>query len=179
MTRSRRTYGLCSTRPERRTQRGEGATIGVHPQYEYRSCYGTPNSTGNAVYLLALRLALIRESFNLETGLPEGLDLAYATPREWLADGKEITVKNAPTCFGTLSYSIRSRLAQNRAEATVSIPDRNRIGSLTMKIRTPGRRAISGVRANGEEHRGWSRESEVMDLSGHTGTLRVDLEYER
>jgi len=39
-------------------------------------------------------------------GAPRGLDLAFSTPRLWLADGDTLGVQNAPTSFGTLSYSV-------------------------------------------------------------------------
>ena len=37
---------------------------------------------------------------------PAGLDLAFSTPRAWLADGKKIDVANAPTRFGKVSYTL-------------------------------------------------------------------------
>ena len=38
----------------------------------------------------------------------DGLELAYSTPRAWLAPGKRIAVTNAPTSFGPLSFSIEA-----------------------------------------------------------------------
>ena len=39
-------------------------------------------------------------------GAPVGLDLAFSTPRAWLASGKTISVDDAPTSFGPVSFSI-------------------------------------------------------------------------
>ena len=40
------------------------------------------------------------------------LHLLPGIPRAWLEDGKRIAVKNAPTCFGPLSYEVSSQLAK-------------------------------------------------------------------
>jgi hypothetical protein len=58
-----------------------------------------PNTGSNASYLGALRELLVHERSG-------GLDLAFATPRAWLSDGRTIRVRDAPTRFGEVSYSI-------------------------------------------------------------------------
>jgi hypothetical protein len=152
---------------------GEGSTLGVHPDHEYRSCYGTPNSTGNAVFLLALRLLLIRESFDDETGLPHGLYLAQATPRQWLEHGKRISIQNAPTCFGPVSYTIVSRIDEGVIEVSLRIPRRDDIGTLHVRLRLPRGKKISSVRVNGETHERFDAGTEVIDLSGLAGEVLV------
>jgi hypothetical protein len=67
--------------------------------------YMPPNSGANASFLETLRLLLLHERRGPE-GAATGLDLAYATPRAWLEDGKTISVTAAPTSFGKVSYSI-------------------------------------------------------------------------
>jgi len=68
-----------------------------------------PNTGSNASYLGTLRELLVHER-------RDGLDLAFATPREWLRDGRAIRVRNAPTTFGDVSYSIvrHGRLVEAR-----------------------------------------------------------------
>lgn len=58
-----------------------------------------PNTGGNASYLGTLRELLVHEHGS-------ELDLAFATPRSWLAGGPPIRVRDAPTSFGKVSYSI-------------------------------------------------------------------------
>jgi hypothetical protein len=70
--------------------------------------YMPPNSGANASYLETFRQTLIHERRG-RFGAPTGVDLAFATPRGWLADGKEISVTDAPTSFGPLSYSLSRR----------------------------------------------------------------------
>jgi len=70
-----------------------------------RSMFMPPNSGANASYLETLRGLLIHERRG-PLGAPAGLDLAFSTPRAWLADGREIDVRAAPTSFGKVTYSL-------------------------------------------------------------------------
>ena len=64
-----------------------------------RSMFMPPNSGANASYLETLHELLVHERRG-PLGAPAGLDLAFSTPRAWLADGRQIEVKNAPTSLG-------------------------------------------------------------------------------
>jgi hypothetical protein len=83
------------------------SVVPVNGAYE-RSMYMPPNSGGNASYLETFRQTLIHERRG-RFGAPTGLDLAFATPRAWLADGKDISVADVPTSFGPVSYSLSRR----------------------------------------------------------------------
>ena len=71
----------------------------------YRTMYMPPNLGANSSFLETLRLLLVHERRG-RFGAPRGLDLAFSTPRLWLADGDTLGVQNAPTSFGTLTYSV-------------------------------------------------------------------------
>ena len=70
-----------------------------------RAMFMPPNSGANASYLETLRELLVHERRG-PLGAPAGLDLAFSTPRAWLTDGQEIDVRNAPTSFGKVTYSL-------------------------------------------------------------------------
>lgn len=70
-----------------------------------RAMFMPPNSGANASYLGTLREQLVHERRG-PLGAPVGLDLAFSTPRAWLADGEEIDVRSAPTSFGKVSYTL-------------------------------------------------------------------------
>jgi hypothetical protein len=76
----------------------------VEGAYE-RSMFMPPNAGANASYLGTLRELLIHERRG-RLGAPAGLDLAFSTPRAWLADGQQIDVRAAPTSFGKVTYSL-------------------------------------------------------------------------
>jgi hypothetical protein len=70
-----------------------------------RAMFMPPNSGANASYLGTLRELLVHERRG-PLGAPVGLDLAFSTPRAWLADGRQIDVRSAPTSFGKVSYTL-------------------------------------------------------------------------
>src|SRR5262249_12229691 len=83
---------------------GEAAAVGpVHDEY-YRRMFLPPNSGANSAFLETLRLMLVHE--REDGGIPQGLELAFSTPRAWLRPGQSIAVTDAPTSFGRVSYSL-------------------------------------------------------------------------
>jgi hypothetical protein len=84
---------------------GEAVSVlPVNGAYD-RTMFMPPNSGANASYLGTLREMLVHERRG-PLGAPAGLDLAFSTPRAWLADGREIAVRAAPTSFGKVSYTL-------------------------------------------------------------------------
>ena len=77
------------------------ATVAPLAGLRYRAMYLPPNSISNDAFLETLRLTLVQET-------PAGLRLAFATPRAWLRPGALIAVRDVPTRFGPLSYSLRA-----------------------------------------------------------------------
>jgi hypothetical protein len=103
--------------------------------------------------------------------------LGRATPRAWLEPGKKITVQNAPTHFGTVSYQIVSSVDVGKIEATVAMPSRGGQTAVLLRLRHPGAAPIQRVRVNG---RAWTRfdmDKEFIRLQGQTGTVVVEAAY--
>lgn len=73
-----------------------------------RVMFMPPNTGANASFLGTVRELLVHERL-APGGAPAGLDLAFSTPRAWLAPGKRIEVKGLPTSFGKVSYSLVRR----------------------------------------------------------------------
>ena len=71
---------------------GEAATVAPLRGARYRSMYMPPNTASNSAFLETLRLMLVHETRDKD-GSPVGLELAFATPRPWLGDGKTIAVE--------------------------------------------------------------------------------------
>jgi hypothetical protein len=71
-----------------------------------------PNTGANASFLGTLRELLVHER-------PAELDLAFSTPRAWLADGKTIEVHDAPTSFGKVSFTLVRHGAVVHADLTI------------------------------------------------------------
>lgn len=119
------------------------------------------------------------ENFRNLLVMEEGdtLWLARATPRAWLEQGKRITVRNAPTHFGTVAYEVVSEVERGTITATVAIPARRPIGRVLLRLRHPQGSPIRSVTANGQA---WSRfdpAREVIELAGGGATVAVTVRY--
>ncbi|MFL5961320.1 MAG: hypothetical protein ACJ757_00305 [Gaiellaceae bacterium] len=114
------------------------SVVPVNGAYE-RSMYMPPNAGGNASYLETFHQTLIHERRG-RYGAPTGLDLAFATPRAWLADGKDISVTDAPTSFGTVSYSLSRR--GGSVDIHLVLPAH---AHARLRIRLPAGERVSGV----------------------------------
>jgi hypothetical protein len=157
---------------------GEGDTVGVFPGLDYRSSYGAVCSANNVAFLLPLRLMLIRESFNPESGAPEGLYLAHATPREWLDAGKRIEVRDAPTCFGAVSYTIESGLDRREIRVRLSLPDRNPISTLHLRLRAPAPFRLKSATLNGAPFTDFDPATETFNLTATKGVVDLVALYD-
>jgi hypothetical protein len=143
----------------------------------YRATYLPPNSASNTMFLKSLRLMLVRETRS-DNGTPSGLELAFATPRGWLDDGKHIVVKDAPTLFGPISYTIRSAIDRHQVEAEVAIPTRDPIHSLDLRLRAPNGLRMHAVTLNGHDYPHFDPAAETIDLAGLTGKIVLRVAYE-
>lgn len=142
----------------------------------YRGMYNPPNSASNTLFLTALRLMLVQEVTDA-AHVPHGLRLGFSTPRAWLADGKRIDVRDAPTSFGAVSYRIESELSTNRISATVDLPSREQPESVQLRLRAPHPERMLWVKVNGRQYDAFDPDSETIDLTGLTGTLDIEVHY--
>jgi hypothetical protein len=104
----------------------------------------------------------------------EVLWLSKATPRSWLDDGKTISVSDAPTRWGRLSFHVRSNLKDARIEAKLVLPPTPESVQIKLRLRAPAGHRLSAVTANGK---GWNRfdaEEETVTVPG-VGKREVEL----
>ncbi len=153
---------------------GEAATVAPLPGEASRAMYLPPNSASNAAFLETLRLELLHETRD-GNGNPRGLELAYATPRAWLAPGRRIAVRRAPTSFGPVSYEIDSH--DHRARATVDAPTGRQPATLRLRLRLPRRLGIGRVLLAGRPYARVERATGTIDLSGRRGRLELEIRY--
>ena len=103
--------------------------------------------------------------------------LAKATPRHWLEQGKKISVKNAPTYFGTVAYEIVSDADHGKIAATVEMPSRNPPKSVLLRFRHPKALPMKSVTVNGSPWTDFDPAKEVISLHGVKGTVKVESHY--
>ena len=153
---------------------GETATVTPTESRIDRSMYLPPNSVANAAFLETLRLTLIHELTGPD-GTPKGLELAYATPRSWLAPGRTVVVHNDPTTFGRLSYSIAVQPDQVRV--SLAVPPSGDLHVLRLRLRLPDGRPITKVELNGSPFGRFDPSTETLDLSGRHGQLNLTVTF--
>jgi hypothetical protein len=97
-----------------------------------------PHTYSNTKQIRLLRNMLLRE---------EGGDLriGFAAPRPWLADGKRLAVKDAPTLFGPASFAIESRADAGAIDVHIDPPTRGVSGAVKLRLRHPKRLDIKSV----------------------------------
>lgn len=105
------------------------------------------------------------------------LRLCTATPREWLAQGKTISVKKAPTFFGPISYDVISDVDNGKITARVEFSPRKTPSKLTIRFRHPKQLKIKSVTINGKAWQSFNAEKETIDLPVDGKPLEVVVRY--
>lgn len=155
---------------------GEATTIGVCGEEFFRTTWYPPNSTSNAMFLDALRLILLRDSAG-ESRRVGRLDLAWAAPRHWLADGEEVDVTKLPSWAGPVSYRISSRLNEGFLQVEVTLPAN--VPDARLYLRLPrGHKVLQVVDQDGRAL-DWSSDHEAVSLAGITGTRSLNVAVRR
>jgi hypothetical protein len=120
-------------------------------------------------------LERFRNMLVMEQG--QSLWVARGTPRVWLEQGKRISVKNAPTHFGTLAYEIVSDADNGKIIASVDVPARNAPKEILLRLRHPKAAPIKSVTVNGKEWKDFDPARELVRLTGLTGKAAVAITY--
>jgi hypothetical protein len=130
-------------------------------------------------YLNGHALSYFMEQFRSLLVWEDGnaLWLAKATPRHWLEQGKKISVKNAPTYFGTVTYEIVSDADHQSITATVEMPSRNPPKAVLLRFRHPKALPMKSVSVNGRAWTDFDPAKERISLHGVKGTVTVESHY--
>jgi hypothetical protein len=120
--------------------------------------YMPPNLGANSSFLETLKLLLVHERRGPH-GAPRGLDLAFSTPRAWLADGARIAVRKVRTSFGPLTYTLER--AGPRITATIVAPSAPEHARL--RFRLPAGLHLGRVRLGGR----------ALPVDRRTGTVTL------
>ena len=142
---------------------------------EYTFREHTTGGPPDKIYEESCFLERFRQMLVMEEG--DALWLARATPRAWFEPGRKISVKNAPTHFGVVSYEILSDADQGKISATVEVPSRPPAPTLVLRFRHPKAAPIQSVTLNGQPWNQFKPVQEVIELKGLTGKVAVTARY--
>jgi len=144
--------------------------VGPYTFNEHTTRGPADKSFEEAAFLERLRNMLVMEE-------GDGLWLARATPRAWLAQGKRIAARNMPTHFGTVTYEIVSDVDNGRITATIALPARRPPKALLLRLRHPDAAPIKSIALNAQPWKDFDAAKEFVRLHDVKGTVRVEARY--
>jgi hypothetical protein len=103
--------------------------------------------------------------------------LAPMVTNRWMEDGMTVSVRNAPTRFGKVSYSITSSVAAGHVDAEIEPPMRETPKHLVIRIRHPEEKPIRAVTVNGRPHSDFDVRRECVRIAPTKRPVRVRVEY--
>ena len=121
-------------------------------------------------FLCQTRIMLVQER-------EDKLWLAPFVARNWLEDGKTVSVANAPTNFGPVSYCIESAVDKGVIECTVEPPTVRQPSRIVLRLRHPESKPIKTVTVNGKPYGDFDVEGETISLPADPGRLVVRVVY--
>ncbi len=107
--------------------------------------------------------------------------LNRAAPRAWLEDGKKTLVKNAPTRWGKIGYSVESHISRNNISARIDFsgPPCGQL-EINLRLRHPGHKKLGCVRVNGREWRRVDRDNDIISVPcAKRGQINIETYYDR
>jgi hypothetical protein len=161
-------YGMLAAGMTRDTfVSGEAVSLLPVGTAYYRTMYMPPNLGANSSFLETLKLLLVHERRG-PRGAPRGLDLAFATPRAWLANGATIDVKRVRTSFGPLTFALQ------RTGKTIHIDVSNPKAPepARLRLRLPSGLQLLQVR-RGTTRLHVDRRTATVTLPAHAGLLHL------
>ena len=94
--------------------------------------------------------------------------LGKGVPRDWLEDGKSITIKDAPTRWGRTNFSIRSNIHAQRVTAEVDLP-RTFAATVKLRFRVSENLALKSVTLNGKAWSNFDPKSGTITIPAGSG----------
>lgn len=142
-----------------------GFSHGQFTPLEHRWAWGQyygPPSTDGAWFEL-YRKMLLNEWGN------DTLIIGQAIPRAWLQKGKQIEVRNAPTYFGPVSFTIAGENDDHEITATIQLAQRNPPKELLIRFRHPSEKTIKQVTINGKAWNNYDVNKEYIKVPAPLG----------
>jgi hypothetical protein len=126
------------------------------------------------LYSCTQQLRLLRMMLVQEDG--DRLWIGRAIPRPWLGGEAVTEVRDAPTAFGSVSFTIRPHPDQGRTDVELTAPSRRTPAAILLRLRDPGRRKIAGVKVNGRVLRTF--DGDTIELASPAGRLEIEVTYD-
>ena len=107
----------------------------------------------------------------------QSLWLAPLIPGEWLRPGKTLTVRNAPTRFGPVSFRIAPRIEEGVIDLAVTPPNRVAPDALVVRLRHPEGQVLDRVEVDGLPYSKFDPRQETITLPSGKDILSITAHY--
>jgi hypothetical protein len=94
--------------------------------------------------------------------------LGKAVPRAWLVNGKTVAVRDAPTRWGRIAFSIQSHMDSKRITADIKLPANLR-PTTVLRLRAPDHATLKSVTLNGAPWTNFDPEAETIRIPASAG----------
>jgi hypothetical protein len=91
--------------------------------------------------------------------------LAPLITNNWLADGKGLSVAQAPTLFGRVGYRLASHVNDGWIEAQIDPPTRSAPAAIVLRLRHPDGKPMKSVTVNGQPHKDFDPKAETIRIA--------------
>jgi hypothetical protein len=115
----------------------------------------------------------LRNMLLLEDG--DTLLLAPGIPRAWLAPGKRIELRDAPSYFGPVSYKLEP--GNQGVEAGITLPSRNPYKTAWFVVRAPDGKKINSVTIDGKPWTEFDASAERIRLPVRTEPMTISVRF--
>jgi hypothetical protein len=103
--------------------------------------------------------------------------LAPFVTNHWMKDGLSITVGNAPTRFGKVSYTIMSKVANGEIDAVVQLPKDCTAKKVVLRLRHPDGKPIQSVTVQDKPCTEFDAKKETITLTPGDETVTIRAKY--
>ena len=133
--------------------------------------YYSPPSTDGAWFEIYRKMLLNELGYDT-------LFIGQAIPRNWLKNGKIVEVKNAPSYFGPVSFTIHGENHNDEITANLELSDRNSPKELLVRLRHPESKVIRSVVVNGKPWTNYDVKKEYIRIPNPTeGKFVITAKY--
>lgn len=138
--------------------------LSLWEHFRHSGAWDKTHETG--YFLHQTRLMLVQERGT-------ELWLAPFIPGSWLRGGRGLSVGQAPTRFGPVSFRIEPRPGDGIVEAVITAPERSNPSAIVLRLRDPKGRLLSGVELDGKGRAEFTPQTGVIRLRGARGVIHV------
>jgi len=120
---------------------------------------------------------LLRWMLLFEDPRDGALWVGKATPREWLADGRTVSLQGGPTKFGKVSFVIRSHVESGRVDVDINLP-KDVSAPVYVRLRLPEPHRVLGASLAGKPVEFDAKKSALVLPKGSSGKLKITVTTE-